>query len=95
MKVVLDDSNGRVYSKETVSKDAKVKNDPTYQELNDTVSRIYEDRITIDEEIKEQAHWLANNFSTRNGYTSMEENLIKMGKFVKNRMLDKYNLKNE
>ena len=50
---------------------------------------------TIDEEIKKQAHWLANNFSTRNGYTSMEENLIKMGKFVKNRMLDKYNLKNE
>lgn len=47
---------------------------------------------TIDEEIKEQAHWLANNFSTRNGYTSMEENLIKMGQFVKNRMLDKYNL---
>jgi hypothetical protein len=50
---------------------------------------------TIDEEIKKQAHWLANNFSTRNGYTSMEENLIKMGEFVKNRMLDKYNLKNE
>jgi hypothetical protein len=109
MKVVLDDSNGRVYSKETLSKDTKehkltmkfandwqsLKNDPTYQELNDTVSRIYEDRITIDEEIKEQAHWLANNFSTRNGYTSMEENLIKMGEFVKNRMLDKYNLKNE
>lgn len=72
-----------------------LKNDHTYQELNNTVSRIYEDRITIDEEIKEQAHWLANNFSTRNGYTSMEENLIKMGKFVKNRMLDKYNLENE
>ena len=72
-----------------------LKNDHTYQELNDTVSRIYEDRITIDEEIKKQAHWLANNFSTRNGYTSMEENLIKMGKFVKNRMLDKYNLENE
>jgi hypothetical protein len=72
-----------------------LKNDPIYQELNDMVSEIYEDRITIDEEIKEQAHWLANNFSTRNGYTSMEENLIKMGKFVKNRMLDKYNLKNE
>lgn len=50
---------------------------------------------TIYEEIKEQAHWLANNFSTRNGYTSMEENLIKMGEFVKNRMLDKYNLENE
>lgn len=72
-----------------------LKNDPIYQELNDMVSRIYEDRITIDEEIKEQAHWLANNFSTRNGYTSMEENLIKMGEFVKNRMLDKYNLKDE
>ena len=46
--------------------------------------------MDIDEEIKKEANWLANNFSTRNGYTSMEENLIKMGEFVKNRMLDKY-----
>lgn len=72
-----------------------LKDDKGYKDFNDMVSRIYEDRITIDEEIKKEAHWLANNFSTRNGYTSMEENLIKMGEFVKNRMLDKYNLEND
>ena len=72
-----------------------LKDDKGYKDFNDMVSKIHENIVSIDEEIKEQAHWLANNFSTRNGYTSMEENLIKMGEFVKNRMLDKYNLENE
>lgn len=47
---------------------------------------------TIDEEIKQQAHWLANKFSARYRYTTTEELLLEMGRFVKNRMLDKYNL---
>ena len=51
--------------------------------------------MTIDEEINEQAHWLANKFSVRYGYTSTEQVLLEMGQFVKNRMLDKYNLENE
>lgn len=72
-----------------------LKDNKVYKDFNDMVSKIHENRVSIDEEIKEQAHWLANNFSTRNGYTSMEENLIKMGEFVKNRMLDKYNLEND
>lgn len=48
--------------------------------------------INIDEEIQKQAHWLANKFSARNGYTSTEDLLLEMGQFVKNIMLDKYNI---
>lgn len=46
----------------------------------------------IDAEIRKQAYWLANKFSVRNGYTSTEEVLLEMGQFVKNIMLDKYNI---
>lgn len=36
------------------------------------------------EKIREHAHWLANRFSTRHGYSSIEDCLIEMAKFVDN-----------
>lgn len=72
-----------------------LKDNKEYKDFNDMVSKIHENRVSIDEEIKEQAHLLANCFSVRYGYTSTEELLLEMGEYVKNRMLYKYNLENE